>query len=85
MVVRKIDLKTLIEALQQAYDGGVDFIDIIGTQGEDQDMLSIRFGKDYMNPEHVDNWDNLGTYKPEEEENIPKNINLSGEDLNQLI
>jgi hypothetical protein len=81
MIIRKIDLRTLIEALQHAYDGGVDFIDIIGAQGEDQDMLSIRFGKDYMSPEHAANWDNL-----EGEENyVPKNIDLSGEDLNQLI
>jgi hypothetical protein len=82
VVIRKIELKALIEALVNTYDSGVDYIDFVGIQGKVQDTLAIQFGRDYMNPEHVSKWDEL---MGDEEDKEIKNIDLSGEDLNQLI
>jgi len=54
----------------------VDYVDIIGIYGDEQDSLAVSFSKEYMSEEHVNNFDNIDS---------DDDKNLSDEDLNQLL
>lgn len=75
MKIRKIDLETLIDILTDIYNKGVDYVDIIGIYGDEQDSLAVSFSKEYMSEEHANNFDNIDS----------DDGNLSDEDLNQLL
>lgn len=72
---QKIPLKGLIEALQEVYNQGADFIDIVGIPDEDQDIIGIHVREEYLS-------DDLEEEDEDEEESPGE---LSDEDLNQLI
>jgi hypothetical protein len=72
---RKISLQLLLDTLTHLWDAGADYVDIIGIQGEDQDVINIVVQEDYMSEEDTDVYD-------EEEED---NDTLSDEDINNLI
>lgn len=76
--LKKIPLEIFIQALTDIYNTGVDYIDIIGVPGEEQDTIGIAFCDEYLSKEEEE--DTLENLK----EQI-KNINLSDEDLNQLL
>jgi hypothetical protein len=71
---RKISLQLLLDTLTHIWDSGADYVDIIGIQGEDQDVINIVVKEDYMSEEEYDVYD-------EEDEDQP----LSDEDINNLI
>jgi hypothetical protein len=73
---RKISLQLLLDTLTHIWDSGADYVDIIGIQGEDQDVINIVVKEDYMSEEEYDVYD-----EEEEEEDKP----LSDEDINNLI
>jgi hypothetical protein len=54
----------------------VDYIDILGVNGVEQDRIGIAFNSSYMSPEEDTDLD------PDESQ---INIKLSDEDLNQLL
>ena len=72
---RKISLQLLLDTLTHIWDSGADYVDIIGIQGEDQDVINIVVKEEYMSEEEHDVYD-------EEEED---NDTLSDEDINNLI
>lgn len=92
ITIKKVHLDSFIEILIDLYDKGVDYVDIIGVNNEVQDSIGISFSKDYMNSELVDNFEKIKVpaKKPEKKE-TPEikedkiNINLSDDDLNQLL
>lgn len=67
--LKKIPLRAFLEALTDIYERGVDYVDIIGVPGEEQDSIGISVKEDYFAQDE------------DEEEEGP----LSDEDLNQLI
>jgi hypothetical protein len=71
MRFRKISLELLLDTLTHLWDAGADYVDIIGIQNEDQDIINIVVKEDYMSDEPID----------EAEEDQP----LSDEDINNLI
>jgi hypothetical protein len=73
---RKISLQLLLDTLTHIWDSGADYVDIIGIQGEDQDVINIVVKEEYMSEEDND------VYDEEEEED---NDTLSDEDINNLI
>jgi hypothetical protein len=73
---RKISLELLLDTLTHIWDAGADYVDIIGIQGEDQDVINIVVKEEYMSEEDND------VYDEEEEED---NDTLSDEDINNLI
>jgi hypothetical protein len=73
---RKISLQLLLDTLTHIWDSGADYVDIIGIQGEDQDVINIVVKEEYMSEEEND------VYDEEEEED---NDTLSDEDINNLI
>lgn len=72
--LKKIPLKALLEALTDIYNRGVDYVDILGVPGEEQDSIGIAIKEEYFSEEILDD---------EEEDVLPKD--LSDDDLNQLI
>lgn len=78
-IIKKIPLGKLIDALEDLYERGVDFIDVIGVNDGEADKMGIAFNKDYM----------MKNDKEKEEEDVEEikeaNIKLSDEDLNQLL
>lgn len=88
ITIKKVHLDSFIEILIDLYDKGVDYVDIIGVNNEVQDSIGISFSKDYMNSELKDNFEKIKVpekkKKPKIEEN-KININLSDDDLNQLL
>ena len=74
---RKISLQLLLDTLTHIWDSGADYVDIIGIQGEDQDVINIVVKEDYMSEEENDVYD--------EEEEEEDNDTLSDEDINNLI
>ena len=75
---RKISLQLLLDTLTHIWDSGADYVDIIGIQGEDQDVINIVVKEEYMSDEEHDVYD-------EEEEEEDNNDTLSDEDINNLI
>jgi len=74
----KIPLEVFIQALKDVYDMGIDYVDLIGVPGEEQDTIGIAFSEEYMNNEGDEE-----TFE-ELKEKI-NNIKLSDDDLNQLL
>jgi len=71
---RKISLELLLDTLTHIWDSGADYVDIIGIQGDDQDVINIVVQEDYMSEEELEEFD-------EDDETPP----LSDEDINNLI
>lgn len=77
--LKKIPLGIFIQALMDIYNTGVDYVDLLGVPGEEQDTIGIAFCDEYLSKEEE---------TEETDENIEekiKNINLSDDDLNQLL
>lgn len=55
--IRKIQLESFIEILNQLYDKGIDFIDLSGYNKNGEDTIGIFFTSDYINEEYRDNFD----------------------------
>jgi hypothetical protein len=68
------------------YNMGVNYVDLIGVPGEEQDTIGIAFSDDYLNKEEEEDSNEPETNEDFEDlkENI-KDIKLSDDDLNQLL
>lgn len=71
--LKKIPLFILLEALRDVYNRGVDYVDIIGVPGEEQDSIGISVKEEYFASE----------YQEDDGDDASKEI--TDEDLNQLI
>lgn len=87
--IKKVHLNSFIEILIELYNKGVDFVDIMNVTSSDvQDGVGISFCKEYMNKELMDNFDKISHAAETEVEDTgldEKNINLTDDDLNQLL
>lgn len=85
VILRKIPIDKLIDLLVEMYNKGVDFIDISGIPGEDQDKMAISFTEDYMSKDEdseakmIDKGDSIDIA------DMLLDSKLSEEDLNDLI
>ena len=78
MRFRKISLQVLIDTLTHIWDSGADYVDIIGIQNDEQDVINIVVQEDYMS-------DDIEEYEEEDDEDNPPLPPLSDEDINNLI
>lgn len=76
MRFRKISLELLLDTLTHLWDAGADYVDIIGIQNENQDIINIVVKEDYMSEEEPFD---------EAEEDDNDTPTLSDEDINNLI
>ena len=83
--LKKIPLEIFLDALEELYNMGLEYIDIVGINGEEQDTIGLAYSKDYMSQDlHEDiqkAMDEIEKYDNE----IKKDIKLSDDDLNQII
>jgi hypothetical protein len=77
MRFRKISLELLLDTLTHIWDSGADYVDIIGIQGDEQDVINIVVKEDYMS-------DDIEEYEEDDDEDSPLPP-LSDEDINNLI
>ena len=54
VTLKKIPLLVLLEALKDIYERGVDYVDIIGVPGEEQDSIGIAVKSEYYVTEEED-------------------------------
>jgi hypothetical protein len=78
--IQKIPLDRLIETLVDLYNKGIDYVDISGVPGIDQDRMAIVFTRDYMTEEGKKNF---GEVDELDLEIGPSK--LTDDDINQLI
>ncbi len=84
VILRKIPIDRLIDLLVEMYNKGVDYIDISGVPGEEQDKMAISFTEEYMTKEEGEEAKQI--IKDEFDiADILANRKLSEEDLNDLI
>lgn len=72
--LKRIPLEALLTLLQDLYEQGANYIDIIGSQDEIQDMLTITIKEEYFDQDDDD-----------EDEDDTTTDKLSDETLNNLI
>lgn len=82
VTIQKIPLNNFIDVLIDLYNKGVDFIDIVGTQGEEKDYMALTFSRDYMSEDVIDDFE--GNPDIITKEDIT-NHKLSEKDINDLI
>ena len=78
--IQKIPLDRLIETLVDLYNKGIDYVDIAGVPGIDQDRMAIVFTREYMTEEGKKNFG--------EDDELDLEIGpskLTDDDINQLI
>ena len=81
--LKKIPLEIFLEALEDLYNMGLEYIDIVGVHDEEQDTIGIMYTAEYMNKDLTKDVEKaLDEYIKEEE--FKKDIKLSDDDLNQL-
>jgi hypothetical protein len=83
IILRKIPIDKFIDVLVTMYNHGVDYIDIGGAQGNEQDEVIISFTKEYMSEEGKENIDDVIDDLEIDEEFFK--TKLTDEDLDELI
>ena len=78
MRFRKISLELLLDTLTHIWDSGADYVDIIGIQNDEQDVINIVVQEDYMS-------DDIEEYEEEDNDEDSPLPPLSDEDINNLI
>ncbi len=86
---RMINVESMMEVLNMLWHKGVDYVDISGKQGEEQDEICFSFCKEYMDEEYKDTFEE-GFIQEEEDEFISKptdqvKIKLTDKDIDELI
>jgi hypothetical protein len=93
VVLRKIALQPFIETLVNVYNSGADYIDLVGTPEETQDVISIVVHQDYISEaeegeesfELVIEEDEDEEEEEESDKESPTKPTLSDDDINELI
>ena len=78
VILRKVALKAFIDTLVNVYNSGADYVDIVGSNDEQQDTIGIIVTDEYM----ADPDDMELEIEDDEEEDQKK---LSDDDIDQLI
>lgn len=77
---KKIPLRVFLDILQDAWEKGADYVDIVGVPDEVQDNIAVAIREEYMNAHPEDEFE-----IDVELEHPDDNKDLSDDDLNQLI
>ena len=79
VIFKKIPLRVFINILNDAWNKGADYIDIIGVPDQVQDNIAVAIREEYMNVNPEDE------FEVDVEIERPEDKDLSDDDLNQLI
>jgi len=81
--IRKVPIEAVLSLLGNLYNNGVDFVDLHGRIGIDEDVLGISFSKDYMDPEYAEGFEDMDGENLSNDE--IKTTKLSDDDINALL
>lgn len=92
-VIRKIGVYNLMLMLEELHNKGVDYVDLVGSSGEEEDVLGLIFNEDYINPDFRESFEKDMNEEEEDETDIlftpeePENEKpkLSDKDLDQML
>jgi hypothetical protein len=79
MMFRRVPLEALLEVLEDIYEKGADYVDIVGFVEGDEHNLIVSVIKDYFPEELQGNYDIMMQEPPQEE------IKFEDTDLNDII
>lgn len=74
MIIKKIPLKALMDILQDAWERGADYVDIIGNTADVQHNVMVAIREEYMSEEEEENAPN--EEKPSDDELTDDQLNL---------
>lgn len=84
--LRMINIEAMIDVLTMLWNKGVDYVDISGKQGEDQDEICFSFCKEYMDKDHSEGFDDEFGPEDEKESNDSQvKVKLTDKDIDDLI
>ena len=86
--IKKIHVESLMKILADLYDEGVDYVDIEGESEGNRDTIRLSFSEDYMDPDFIEGFDNLGDILPALEKNQNQDISikkLTDDDIRKLL
>ena len=83
--INKIPLKLFIEALTDAYNRGVDYVDIIGKAGDEQDSIGIAIKQEYFSPDIFDDDDDIEFVSFQNTNNITNNNTNNNMTLKDIL
>jgi len=84
--IKQVNVFALIQILTELYDKGVDFVNIHGTNDENQDSIEFSFSKEYMDEEYKATFDEFDVeFNKELGEDNNIKVKLSDKDLDELI
>lgn len=83
-IIRKVHIQSLVDTLLNLWHQGVEYVDLRGEFSEIEDSVYLGFDKDYMDPEYIDNYEDIIVEVENNSDGEIKSRKLSDEDLNQL-
>lgn len=89
--IRRVGVLKIIEALNDLYEKGVDYVDIhkLDNGKDSMDTVAFSFSEDYMNEELKENFGRIqykgGEYLETDENGDEIPPSLTDDDINQLI
>ena len=85
--LHKIALGPFLDTLLELFHEGLEYVDIIGTPDENQDVIGIVFSPEYMSEKMRKKYEDAENFMVDKLKNeISKDVDLSDDnDLNQLI
>lgn len=57
--IRKVELESLINILEDLYNSGVNYVDITAEHSDEQDVIHITIIPEYMMNEEIDEHENI--------------------------
>ncbi len=95
--IKMVNIEDMMNHLTDLWNKGVEYVDISGQEGEDNDVICFTFCEEYMHEDYTQDFKELydeirGMEEEEEEEDIetPKatkeiTVKLTDNDINDLI
>lgn len=88
LIVKRVNITSLMEILNKLYHLGVDYVDIHGKKDEkeEDDVIHVSFSPDYIDSEYMHNFEQ--TFENEFKEEKTPNITvepLTDDDIQSLI
>lgn len=83
LAARQVKIEHMMDALMELWNMGLEYVDVHGERGEDQDSVVLEFSKAYMDEEYKDRFDEFFKEDTNEEGQVTKR--LTDDDINRLL
>lgn len=80
--LKKVPIEVLLNALSELYAMGVEYVDIVGENGKEQDRIGLMYTQEYLSKDMQDKIEDIIDDIIDEQF---KDDKLSDDDINQII